>query len=165
MKEIPLTQNKATLVDDEDYEWLNQWDWYAQLNHGNWYVGRSLNPGTLFMHRVLLGIPRGYECDHIDGDGLNNQRFNLRICTTRQNSYNQISLRGASRFKGVSLHKRMGKWRAYITFNGKRIHLGLFNSEIVAALSYDKAALNYFGEYARLNFSDSDVANFQVTSL
>lgn len=154
MKEIPLTQGKATLVDDKDYEWLNQYKWCAHNRHGLCYVVRSLNPGTVQMHQLILTPPLGYQCDHIDGNGLNNQRANLRICTNTQNSHNRIVQKGgSSRFKGVCYYKSTGKWRPRIHTNGKHISLGLFTTEIEAAQAYDEAALEYFGEYARLNFN------------
>lgn len=153
MKEIQLTQEKVALVDDDDYKWLSGWKWYAQCSRGErWYVVRNLNPGRILMHRLILNPPLGYECDHIDGNGFNNQRGNLRVCTTAQNQYNQIPQNGvSSKYKGVSRHKPARKWRVKIRLNGKQIHLGVFHSEIDAAKAYNQAAIKYFGDFARLN--------------
>lgn len=154
MRIIPLTQGKVAIVDDSDFDWLNQWKWCAFSNYsgGKRYAIRSASP-KLLIHRLILSPPKGYESDHIDGDGLNNQRVNLRVCTTSQNQQNRINQKGISQFKGVSWHKLTGKWQVRICLNGKFLHIGLFNSEIDAAKAYDSAALKYFGEFARLNLN------------
>ncbi len=105
------------------------------------------------MHRELLQVPAGKFTDHIDGDGLNNQRRNLRICTRAENQRNRrIYDDSVSGYKGISWHKRLGKWRATIKVDGIQISLGCFTSAKKAAHVYDDAAIKYYGEFARPNF-------------
>lgn len=147
---IRLTKGKVALVDAADFDFLNQWGWYAHNERGRWYAVRGAKP-QLRMHRIILGMPEGYDSDHRDGNGLNNQRCNLRICTRSQNHMNRHRIRGRSIYKGVSWHKGGKKWEAHITLNGKHLHLGLFTSETEAAIAYNEAALKYHGEFARIN--------------
>lgn len=163
MSEIILTQGKVTLVDDDDYEWLSGWKWFAHRKKAwsgpTYYARNNTGTTTVMMHRVILGLKHGdnRQCDHIDGDGLNNQRSNLRVCTSRQNQYNRRgNRRGVSRYKGVGICSRSGKWIARIRKGraGKQIYLSSFDSEAEAARCYDRAALKYFGEFARLNFRE-----------
>lgn len=161
-KQITLTQGKFTIVDDEDFEWLNQWKWCANKIHNIWYAIRGLIHSEkiangkhicILMHRQIMNCPKGFEIDHQDHNGLNNQKSNLRICTRNQNQHNQkIQTRiKSSQFKGVYWDKSTKRWPAQIKYNSKRIHLGGFGSEIEAAKAYDKAAKRLFGEFARLN--------------
>lgn len=158
MKEIILTQNQVALVDDADYEWLNKRKWCANKTraHHTFYAKRYTKGKMECMHRVILGLKRGdkRQCDHIDGNGLNNQRFNLRVCTIQQNQQCKRNLKGTSKYKGVSLNHGCRTWGVRIQVNYKRIHLGSFHSESDAARCYDKAALKYFGEFARPNFRE-----------
>jgi hypothetical protein len=109
------------------------------------------------MHRLLVEVNLGQEVDHINGNGLDNRKENLRVCTKSQNLGNQkkTKLYGgvatSSKYKGVSWDKRVQKWVAKIGINGKRVYLGLFEDEEKAAEAYNKAALEYFGEFALLN--------------
>ena len=159
MKEISLTQGKVALVDDADYEWLNQWKWYASSIQSSYscrfYAKRRVRKGVLeYMHRLILELQRNdnREVDHIDGNGLNNQRSNLRVCTHKQNRQSSRKRKiGASRYKGVCWNRRRHKWCSYIYVNEKLIHLGYFDSETDAALAYNHAALNHFGKFALLN--------------
>lgn len=100
-----------------------------------------------------MDAPKGKEVDHKDGNGLDNQKSNLRLCTHKQNTRNSISIKGTSIYKGVFWCKDRLKWRAGIKNNYKTINLGYYESEVNAAFAYDKAAIKYFGEYARLNFA------------
>ena len=154
MKEIKLTQGKVALVDDEDFKYLNQWKWFANKLRNTYYAIRNdknRKSATVYMHREILITPELLEIDHRDRNGLNNQKFNLRICTRRQNAFNNKPVDSISEFIGVSYIK--GKYiRAYIRHENKQIHLGLFKSEYEAAKAYDMAAKKYRGEFANLNF-------------
>ena len=159
MKEIKLTQNKATLVDDEDFDFLNQWRWYAFKADKTYYAQRidKINGKTksLFMHRLILKTGKGQESDHKDRNGLNNQRNNLRICTRQQNNMNRMSS-GIIAFKGVNCNvneNRVKKYSATIKKNNKQIFIGRFKTPKEAALAYDKKAVELFGEFAYLNFT------------
>lgn len=161
MREIQLTQGKVALVDDADFDWLNQWKWTAcQMRSGLWYAGRNatVSPGKrkfLLMHRVISGVDDEREVDHEDGDGLNNRRLNIRVCSQLQNSYNRKHNRNnSSGFKGVR-KARGNNWRSTIYVNQKQIHLGVFTSREDAARAYDVAALEHFGEFAKLNYGRS----------
>lgn len=143
---IPLTQGKAALVDDEDFDKLNQYKWCFDGQ----YAQRKVGNKTIRMHRVILDSP---QVDHIDGDGLNNQRSNLRVCTHTQNQMNRAKHKiMSSKYKGVSWNKPTEKWRARIETNQGSLYLGLFEVEEEAARAYDEAAKENFGEFARLNF-------------
>lgn len=159
-KEISLTQGKVALVDLEDYEWLNQFKWRTKKDVHTFYAVRQEGayPQKFFyMHREILNPPDGYSSDHINGNGLDNRRRNLRICTASQNQHNQKinEQRGSSKYKGVCWHKAVEKFAAYIKANKKLIHLGYFQSEIEAAKAYDAKATELFGEFAKLNFPNN----------
>jgi hypothetical protein len=153
MKEIKLTQGKVALVDDEDYEYLNQFKWYAHKKPCTFYAERSVgnrkNRTLVRMHRVIMNTHDNMQVDHIDHNGLNNQKCNLRNCTASQNRMNKRPF-GKSIYKGVGFNE--GLIQARIRINNKQIHLGYFKSEELAAKSYDIAAKKYHGEFANLNF-------------
>lgn len=148
MKYIKASYTWA-IVDDEDYERLAKFNWHIVTGpRGNARYAYNPDNGIKQMHRRVLDINK--EIDHINGEGLDNRKINLRVVTRRQNSYNRIG-RVGRRYKGVSRHR--GRWRAYIAPEYKQIHLGVFDTEEMAAHAYDLGALLYFGkEYARLNF-------------
>ncbi len=160
MKKIPLTQGKFALVDDEDYDYLMQWKWCARWdkNARNFYALRasSMKDGKRYpihMHREILGLFHGDRklTDHRNHNGLDNRRNNLRLCTHSQNHQNQrINTNTSSMYKGVS--RCQGKWRVGIHNSGKKIHLGVYTSEIEAAKIYDARAKELFGEFAHTNF-------------
>lgn len=153
MKEIELNHGKVAQVDDEDYERLNKHKWYAHEQCYTYYALRTRNKTNICMHREILSVPLGMEMDHRDMNGLNNQKYNLRICTKSQNQANIKPRRGSSsKFKGVSKTRR--KWKAEIQIRGQRIYLGRFEIERDAALAYNDAAIRYFGEFARPNISN-----------
>lgn len=160
MKEIILTQGKVALVDDEDFEYFNQWKWYARKDANNFYAQRNGykengKRGAIHMHREILGLTnRHILCDHRDHNGLNNQRYNLRVTSYSGNAINTLSSRkSTSIFLGVSWHKKNKKWIATISKNKVPKYLGSFHCEIEAAKTYDKHALEIHGEFANLNFN------------
>lgn len=156
MKEIQLTKGLSVKVDDEDYEWLIKFKWYCN-NRG--YAVRSSHfktesgkwtCKTVLMHREIANAPKGMDVDHADLDPLNNQRYNLRVCTRTENSLNRgLCKANTSGFRGVN--KADKKWIARIAFNGKRLYLGAFTDKQEAVRAYNAAALKYHGEFARLN--------------
>lgn len=156
-KRIGLTQGKFALVDDDDYEWLMQWKWhysntgYAVRNSP--YVNGKRK--TISMHREIMKTPDYMDTDHRDLKRLNNQRYNLRVCTRSQNCQNKFrSSKNTSGYKGVVWHKKLEKWQAQIQRTKKNTHLGYFDTPEEAAYAYDVAARKRFGEFARLNFPD-----------
>jgi hypothetical protein len=156
---IQLTQNQVALVDDEDFERINQYKWYAAWDDctQGFYVVRST--GNLKMARFIMNCPSGMLVDHKDHNTLNNQKANLRVCTFSENMRNSRKLGNfSSKYKGVSWNKRCKKWTAQIILTGifdqhYKQHLGYFYEEEKAALAYDIAAVKHFEEFACLNFS------------
>jgi hypothetical protein len=161
-KTIELVNGKGyALVDDEDHYRLSQYNWH--LNNGYAYRNRKrklmgIKSIQVSMHREVLGLQRGdgKQCDHINGDRLDNRRRNLRIATRQQNLWNRTA-KGqgySSDYKGVTWIKKEKKWKGTITKNGKQYFLGKFGDETDAARAYDAAARELFGAYASLNFPD-----------
>lgn len=154
MKEIPLTQGKVSIVDDDMYGYLMQWKWYADradCKAEKWYARRSEQRQIISMHRVILPVPDELEVDHKDGDGLHNWRKNLREATRKQNAQNQKPHLGNSAgFKGVYLRKN-GLCSAHIGIDGIFRHLGTFDTPQDAAIAYNHAALECFGPFAYFN--------------
>lgn len=162
--EIQLTKGFAAIVDDEDAD-LAAFKWHAATKTGKTpYAARSIWLGhgklkSLKMHRVIAErmFGTGGDCavDHINGDGLDNRRANLRQATAAQNNSNRSRNRNSSSgYKGVSWMESERRWRACIQANGKVYHLGVFGDAIDAALAYDAAARAFHKEFARLNFQD-----------
>ncbi len=160
MKKIYLSgqlgQGKFAIVDNEDFEWLNQWKW----NFDRGYAYRTQRIGlrkfnkkkNIQMHRLILKNPKGLISDHINGNRLDNRRKNLRVVNAQQSAFNTgLSSRNKFGYKGVSFQKEKEKYRAYIKINGHQKHLGYFKTKEEAALAYNEKAKNYHGEYARLN--------------
>lgn len=167
VKKIELTHKKVSIVDDEDYEWLNKDVWFAKRSkrkkgEDKWYAQKSVK-GTWgkhskkTMHRTLMEKileeegnfellkkfkedPSKYPIDHVDGDGLKNTRQNLRIVTIRQNNQNRHD-KLTSKYSGVALYTKTGKWRSMIAINGKQKHLGYFDTEKEARAAYVAACV------------------------
>lgn len=161
-KEILLTQNMVTLVDNEDYEELNKYNWQCEKSFKprlyTSYVRRNNSknrlPKNVLMHRQIMDCPKNMVIDHINGNGLDNRKSNLRICTRGQNLANQrISRANTSGYRGVCWHKGCKKWASQIKTNNKQRCLGFYDNIIDAAIAYDNAALKYFGEFAYQNIT------------
>jgi hypothetical protein len=158
MREIGLSRGMVALVDDSDYDWLNQWKWHAHKNGPwGWYAVHNYWEGnkclSLRMHRLVAGTPDGYYTDHVNGNGLDNRRANLRICTHAQNQQNRRRDRDqrSSNYKGV-YKINDHRWRVRVTdSNGVRVHIGYFCTEQVAATARDTAALALIGAFALTN--------------
>lgn len=157
MKIIPLTLGYSAIVDDADHAAVSQWNWRALVRKSSFstrvYAVRFERgtKRTIMLHRELSNAPVGMVVDHINGNGLDNRRDNIRVCTHSQNLANQ-SIKGTSqsRLKGVARFRN--KWKVTITSNGKVYYLGVYTDPISGALAYDEAAIRLHGEFARLNF-------------
>lgn len=182
MKEIPLSTGKYhvfknrdiknkgkyfALVDDEDYEYLSQFSWSACVASNTVYATRGIYENsvrkTIHLHREIMNInDKHTQVDHIDHNGLNNQKCNLRVCTHQENMRNKSKSKTrkcSSKYLGVNLNKAISsngtvhfRWRAQIWSNGKKKMLGLFKIEEDAARAYDAKASEFHGEFANLNF-------------
>lgn len=165
MKTIPLNPlnlGLVVMVDDDDYEYLSQWHWNAQVQKETAYAVRTTKGPKqkdikYRMHRVIMNAPDGVFVDHVDGDGLNCRKENMRFCTRAQNQQNKMKV-SKNRFKGITEHKPRGAWKknfpwqARIRVERKLISLGYFATDEEAARAYDAAALKYFGPFAKVNF-------------
>jgi len=161
MKKIPLSQGKFALVDDEDFDYLNQWKWHAWRNKRAFYALSNIVSGrvrtAIKMHRLLAQVSDPLlQVDHIDGNGLNNQKSNLRVCLNIQNAMNRgkRKVKTTSKYKGVNLKiRRSGTivWVAQIQVDGRKMHIGCFETQESAALAYNEAAKEHFKEFAFLN--------------
>lgn len=157
MREIPLTRGYVTIVDDEWFDALSAMRWHAVVKPSGKAHARACisNGGTrqyIWMHRRIVNAPHHLQVDHRDGDGLNNIETNLRFATNQQNAINRNAW--GPGLKGVQ-QVRPGCFQAKITIDRRKHCLGSFKSEIEAALAYDRAAKQWHGEFANLNFPDS----------
>jgi len=155
MKLIPLTRGFFAKVDDADFEMLNKYKWHVSKSRNINYAKRNVKVDgkwitTDNMHQQIMNTPKGKMVDHRDGDGLNNQRDNLRIVTTSQNCMNaKVRVDSKTGYKGVS--KSGKKYAVHLGVNSTRKYLGCYATAQEGAKIYNKAALKYFGEFARLN--------------
>lgn len=170
MKLIPLTQGQFAMVDDEDYEYLIQWKWQTRKGCNTFYAERAFwngkNNSKISMHREIMKTPKELQVDHINHNGIDNQKNNLRNCTRSQNQMNTLPS-GKSKYKGVywcentikrilkngqeKIYKIKPKWKAQIMISGKKTSLGYFENEIDAAKAYNEAAVKYHKEFSHLN--------------
>ena len=155
MKEINLTQGMICMVDDYDYDELIKNKWRVRKCGKKYYAvreGKRTYPGrkTIYMHRFILNISdQKIQTDHINSNGLDNRKANLRQCTPSQNNANRLRKEGAKqKYKGILPNH--GKWAAYL-FYKKNNYLGVFDTQEEAALAYNKKAIEVFGEFAKLN--------------
>ncbi len=163
MKEIPVGKKYVALVDDEDYERVSASKWFYNTGKSTIYAIRNrMKP--MYLHRLVLNIldPK-VQVDHINYNGLDCRKANLRLCNSGQNTVHQRKRTNAihSKFKGVTWCSRHSKWLSRIHKQGKHMHLGYFESEAEAAQKYNRAALELYGEYAVLNEVESVVAKGQ----
>lgn len=154
MREIPLTRGLSAMVDDEDATLVSQWKWYAHGRAGGFYAARRECHGgrLILMHRLINGTPEDMITDHIDGNGLNNRRGNLRDATPLQNMMNKAPNRGGSSpLKGAWFDpnpRNTKPWRSAIRLGGKAKYLGRFATQHEAAAAYAQAASEHFGDFA-----------------
>ena len=170
-KEVPLQNGMIAIIDDEDYERVNQYRWAARTDENN-SVLKIYNSSeirtTISLNRFILNLENEQKVIHKDGDELNFTKTNLIVVdqaiVSRKRRGNKNS---SSKYKGVSLHSQTGKWKAQINANGSVKHLGLFESESKAALTYNEAAIKYFGEYAYQNVigEDNSAKTFDVINV
>jgi len=160
VKTIPLTLGKVALVDDEDYDELNKFKWYAHKDHNweRWYVVRheyvNRKQKTILMHQQITGFKHKM-IDHVDRDGLNNKKSNLRPCTQSQNAKNRSMLKNnTSGLRGVHYDKKRKKWIAQIEKDEKGIYLGGFIDKEDAGRAVDKKSKELYGEFVILNFPE-----------
>lgn len=156
MKTLALSNGYTTTLDDDDYEAVSKYKWGVCKKDGLVYAQRSIQRGgistKLLMHREIMKAPVGLLVDHRNGNSLDNVKGNLRLCDAAQNIWNSKKKRnGRYRFKGSIYIASRDKWRANLTYRGKELHLGYYDTEEEAGIAYNVAAQLYFGEFARLN--------------
>ena len=152
VRRIPLSNGLFATVDAADYKRLRRYRWHASRHGRKIYACCNTGGRTVSMHHMIVRPRRGCVVDHIDGNGLNNRRCNLRVCTPQQNQANRGPRGGSSRFVGV--YRRGNKWVAEIRCRGKRYHLGRFDDEVEAAKARDRKAYELHGVHAYLNFPE-----------
>jgi hypothetical protein len=157
VKEIKLVHERGVaLVDDQDYPTLSAYRWFLlKASHLSYAITSTKvdgKRGTALMHRLIMSPPKGTFIDHINRNGLDNRRENLRPASPSENIHNcRRYVTSKSRFKGVRTNPKDGKYEARLKVNGKRIWLGRYISDVDAAIAYDLAAIRFFGEYALTN--------------
>jgi hypothetical protein len=159
---IPLTKGLFAIVDPDDYHRLVNFNWHARKSAYTHYAVRYLSGGKgktkiEYMHHVIIDIPEGLFCDHINHNGLDNRKANLRPATLAQNIRHRRKFKSPSRskYKGLTWRKKEKAWHVRIYTNGKRIFIGSFKDEFAAAHAYDRAAKQFYGQFAELNFPNN----------
>jgi len=148
---------KIILIDDEDYELIKDYTWCVVKDSNTFYSLTHIKTNkykkkNIFLHRLIMNLKKGEICDHINGNGLDNRKSNLRLCSYQQNNMNRKSWKNStSKFKGISWNKLAKKWKVTIGKDKKNIHLGYYENEFDAALVYNGAAKYLHGEFAKLN--------------
>lgn len=162
MRELRLATGEVALVDDEDYDRVagSKW-WLLTTPAGGRYAYQPATRAdgghtSVLMHRVIMNARPRQQVDHKNGNGLDNQKSNLRVCTISQNNANKKKRPGqSSQFKGVSWNKTRKRWQAFIKKEGRSMFIGYFDDETTAAKAYDAKAIELFGEFARPNFQEN----------
>lgn len=157
MKRIPLTKGFFALVDDGDFDSLSQFKWHVRETGQRRYAIRRQyggSPQWIRMHRQIVTALPDEEVDHLNGDGLDNRRKNLRNCSHRENcrAFKSKTQQTSSQFRGVTWHAKAQKWAAQVKMNGRCFYVGLFEGERAAAVARDAKAVELFGSFAGLNF-------------
>jgi hypothetical protein len=155
---VPLTKGYEAIIDAEDAKLIGQWNWHANLGGKNVYARRKVKKCEvdiegryMFLHRELLKPGTEIHVDHIDGNGLNNRKENLRLVTSHQNCFNRkINSNSTSGLKGVTWNKKDQRWRAQIRFDGEKIFLGNYKCPNEAYAAYCKASADLHGEFGRI---------------
>lgn len=159
MKKIALGGEKGLgkymLIDDEDYHLVSSFSWHLRPDgyasarvHGSYPKGKSI-----LAHKLIMPESSDHQVDHINGNGIDNQKSNLRLVTHQQNQWNQKKTSGSSKYKGICWDNERQKWLTQIGFNNKNIYIGRFETEHHAAMAYDISAKELFGEFSSLNFN------------
>lgn len=156
-REIDLSQGLRAIVDDDDFDWLSQMRWCAHREGRQIYAWSYKNVDGrqtyLKMHRIILNAPQCAVVDHVNGNGLDNRRENIRLATRTENCANRgKTVSGTSKYKGVHWSSRRNRWIAQIKKNRVGKYIGSFSTEVEAAQNYDMAARILFGGFARMNF-------------
>ena len=155
MQKIKLTRGKSAIIDAADYRKVSEHKWYTCPDMNTWYAMTEIKGKSVQLHRFLMQPKKDQEADHINGNGLDNRRCNLRFATHAENQHNSRKRKDGvtSKYKGVCRHaQHKNKFYVQIMVGNRKKFLGLFKCEVDAALAYDIAALKYFKEFARLNF-------------
>ncbi|UCC96328.1 MAG: HNH endonuclease [Phycisphaerales bacterium] len=162
-RRIPLSRGKHALVDLDDYERLSRYKWHTVGDRGTFYAARNtgqrrgLKRVVVKMHREVLKVPAGMFVDHINHNGLDNRKANLRPATQAQNARNRRKVQRGnvhSIYKGLTWYRREERWAVRVMVNRKSKFIGYFDNELNAARAYDQAARKYHGQFASLNFPD-----------
>ena len=160
---VKLTRGKSAIVDASDYDWINQWKWCADKSKNIWYSHRTIYNKEIIgkgrfvkvrMHRLIIGAAKGEIVDHINGNGIDNRRENLQICSHSDNIQKGHHRPNQYGYLGVSYSEdcTIRHWKARISNNGKRYELGHFLTSKDAAKAYDEEATRIHGATAKLNF-------------
>jgi len=159
-RRIRLSQGRYAIVDPDDYARLSEHRWHAAKHTRSFYAMRTQWSGklrrtvTIMMHREIMHAPEGMVIDHINHNGLDNRKANLRLATLADNARNARypKINTSSKYRGVWYNPKKKRWRATIGINNKRKQVGYFRNEINAARAYDEAAKKYYRDFAVLNF-------------